>query len=179
MKVDLMLESLYLCLKSQGQLNLLDLLLSFLQKKKTKTKKACTNVIRHIHAWYYLFSPFNFLVKYSWHTMLYGFHIHNMIWYLYTLHIDHLDKFNSHLTLYKIIQYYWLYSLCYKLHSHDLFIFRSLYFVVLFIYFAQPPTSLTSVDYHEHDISVHLLLSPLISSTKISCIFQGRDLTLA
>ena len=40
----------------------------------------------------------------------------------------------------KLLQYYWLYSLCCILHPHDLLITGILYLLISVIYFSLPPT---------------------------------------
>ena len=42
----------------------------------------------------------------------------------------------------ELLQYYWLYSLGYKLQPYDLFITGSLYLLIAFTYFTQHPTCL-------------------------------------
>lgn len=47
---------------------------------------------------------FLFLLKYSWHTVLYKFKVYNIvILYLYTLWFDYHDKSSNHLLLSKVI----------------------------------------------------------------------------
>lgn len=61
-----------------------------------------------------------------------------VIWYLYTLWNDPHGKSSYHLSP-KLLQYYWVYSLCCTSHSRDFFITGGLYIFVPCTYYLHPP----------------------------------------